>query len=95
MQIHLYATLRLKTGRAAVEVQAGPGDTVRDAIHELLDRHPVLSTDVLTDKGELTRHIHVFLDGRNVRLLDGLDTVIRQGDKLEIFAAVGGGGTLV
>jgi molybdopterin synthase sulfur carrier subunit len=91
MQIKVYATLRLKIGQATLDVQAGPGDTVRDAVHELLARYPVLAPDVMGDDEELVRHVHIFLNGRNVRLLDGLDTLIQDGQKLDIFPPVGGG----
>ena len=91
MQIKVYATLRLKIGQAKIDVQAGPGDTVRDAVHELLERHPVLGSDVVGDDEDLVRHVHIFLNGRNIRLLDGLDTVIQEGQKLDIFPPVGGG----
>jgi molybdopterin synthase sulfur carrier subunit len=91
MQVKLYATLRAKVGETSITVKAGPGDTVRDAITELLERYPVLSPDVVSDEQELVNHVHIFLNGRNVRLLDGLDTVIQEGQKLDIFPPVGGG----
>lgn len=91
MQVKVYATLRQKVGQAKIDVQAGPGDTVGDAIHEVLDKHPVLAPDVMGDDDKLVDHVHIFLNGRNVKLLDGLDTVIQEGQKLDIFPPVGGG----
>ena len=91
MRVKVYATLRLKIGQAEIDVKAGPGDTVRDALRELLQQYPVLAPDVMTEDGELVEHVHVFLNGRNVRLLDGLDSVIREGQRLDIFPPVGGG----
>lgn len=94
MQVKVYATLRLKIGRATIDVSAGPGDTVRDALREVLEQYPVLGPHLMSDEGELVDHVHVFLNGRNVRLLDGLDTVIQEGQKLDIFPPVGGGNHL-
>jgi len=91
MQVKVYATLRMKVGRAEIDVSAGPGDTVRDAIRDVLKQYPALRSDLMSDEGELAKHIHAFLNGRNVRLLDGLDTVIQEGQKLDIFPAVAGG----
>jgi molybdopterin synthase sulfur carrier subunit len=91
MQVKVYATLRLKIGRAAIEVEAGPGNTVRDVIREVLEQYPALGPDLMSGEGELAEHVHVFLDGRNVRLLEGLDTVIQEGQKLDIFPPVAGG----
>ncbi len=91
MQVKVYATLRLKIGRAEIDVPAGPGDTVRDAVYEALEQYPALRADLLSDEGELAKGVHVFLGGRNVRLLNGLDTLIREGQTLDIFPPVAGG----
>jgi molybdopterin synthase sulfur carrier subunit len=91
MQVKVYATLRLKIGRARVDVSAGPGDTVRDALLEVLEQYPALRTDLLSDEGKLAGRVHVFLGGRNVRLLEGLDTLIQEGQTLDIFPPVAGG----
>ena len=70
---------------------AGPGDTVRAAIQQVLERYPVLAPHLMNDDQELVDHVHVFLNGRNVRLLDGLESVIQEGQRLDIFPPVGGG----
>jgi molybdopterin synthase sulfur carrier subunit len=91
MDVKVYATLRMKIGQARIEVSAGPGDPVRKAITELLERYPVLAPDVMADEERLVDHVHIFLNGRNIRLLDGLDTVIQEGQRLDVFPPVGGG----
>jgi molybdopterin synthase sulfur carrier subunit len=91
MEVRVYATLRLKTGQASIDIQSGPGDTVRDAIGQVLELYPVLAPDMLTDDGELADHVQVFLNGRNIRLMQGLDSVIQEGQRLNIFPPVGGG----
>jgi molybdopterin synthase sulfur carrier subunit len=95
VRIKLYATLRLKVGQPEIEVPAGPGDTVRDAIRQLLEQYPVLAPNVLSEQGELVDHVQVMLNGRNVRLLDGLDTMIKDGGKLDVFPPIAGGSGLV
>jgi molybdopterin synthase sulfur carrier subunit len=91
MEVKVYATLRIKIGQPKITVNAGPGDTVRDAIREVLERYPILTADVMSDDTELANHVNIFLNGRNVRLLDGLDTVIQNGQRLDLFPPVGGG----
>jgi molybdopterin synthase sulfur carrier subunit len=91
VRVKLYATLRLKIGQPEVEVQAGPGDTVRDALCQLLEQYPVLAPHVLSAQGELVDHVQVMLNGRNVRLLDGLDTLLQEGQKLDVFPPIAGG----
>jgi molybdopterin synthase sulfur carrier subunit len=91
MEVKVYATLRMKIGQASIEVEAGPGDTVRQAVTEVLERFPVLAPDIMADEEELVNHVHIFLHGRNIRLLDGLDTEIQEGQRIDIFPPVGGG----
>ncbi len=90
MKVKLYATLRPLVGASSVEVNAGPGDTVRTVLNELLERYPVLQDELLQD-GEISPRIHIFLNGREVRYSGGLDMVLPENADLRIFPPVGGG----
>ncbi len=45
----------------------------------------------LVKNGELSPFINVFVNGENIRYLDGLRTVIRKGDEVSVVPAVAGG----
>lgn len=89
--IKVYATLRLKIGQAEIHVSASHGDTVRDAVGEMLAQFPTLTPFVLSNEEELADHVNILVNGRNIRLLDGLDTVIEEGQRLDIFPPIAGG----
>jgi molybdopterin synthase sulfur carrier subunit len=91
MVVKVYATLRLKIGQPTIDVDTGPGETVRAAIRALVEQYPMLTESILGEDGELVEHVHVFLGSRNVRLLQGLDTIIQEGQQLDVFPPVGGG----
>jgi len=91
MQIRIFATLRQLTGQAAVEVQAGSGDSVRLALDQLVAQHPILKDKVWDERGDLSSTVNVFVNGRNIIWLDGLDTVWAEGDSVAIFPPVAGG----
>lgn len=91
MQIRVFATLRQLTGQAAVEVQAGPGDSVRLALEQLVAQHPILKDKVWDEQGGLSSTVNVFVNGRNIIWLDGLNTVLVEGDSVAIFPPVAGG----
>ncbi len=91
MKIKLFATLRPLVGASEVEVDAGPGNTVGEALAELVQRYPQLRPEIFTAEGELQDRVHVFINGRDVRYLEGLETRIKEGDELRIFPPVGGG----
>ena len=63
------------------EVDAS-GTTVREALENLVATYPALK-DRIFDGDELPQFLNVFVDGSDVRLLDGLDTELgdeRHGD---------------
>lgn len=91
MEVRVYATLRPIVGGAAVQLQSGPGDSVRALLDELLGRWPALRSELFDAEGKLHNNIHVFLNGRDVRYLDGLDMEIPAGAQIRIFPPVGGG----
>ncbi len=91
MKVKLYASLRpLVGGHSSVEVETGPGDTFRDLVDALLRRWPALRDELLQD-GDISPRIHIFLNGREIRYMDGLDMVIPEDADLRIFPPVGGG----
>jgi molybdopterin converting factor small subunit len=66
------------------------GATVREVLSSLVAAYPGLSERVF-DGDELPQFLNVFLDGADVRLLDGLETEVPEGAKLLLLPAVAGG----
>ena len=91
MQIQVYATLRPIVGGSAVMLDAGPGDTFRAMLDELTNRWPSMKAELFDQDGELNTNIHVFVDGRDIRYLGGLDKTIPEDGDIRIFPPVGGG----
>ncbi|GAB7009298.1 ubiquitin-like small modifier protein 1 [Halorubrum trueperi] len=90
MEWKLFADLSEIVGDRVAPVAAGPGDTVGDALDDLLDAHPDLRDRILDD-GEVADHINVLRNGRSVYHDDGLETTIEAGDELALFPPVSGG----
>lgn len=91
MEIRLYATLRLVTGRSSIDVTTGPGDTVRTLLAELATSWPTLKNRLFRADGTLNPSIHLFINGRDFRYLGGLETVIPPDAEICLFPPVGGG----
>jgi sulfur-carrier protein len=91
MQVRVYATLRPIVAGSTVTLEAGPGATFRDLLDEMVVRWPALKQELFDAKGELSTGIHVFLNGRDIRYLDGMDMVIPEDAEIRIFPPVGGG----
>ena len=91
MRVRIFATLRSFVGAKEVEVDVEAGDTVRNMLDKLTAEYPALSKRVLDDEGNLQSSINVFVNGRNIKFLDGLNSTIQDGDRLALFPPVGGG----
>jgi sulfur-carrier protein len=66
------------------------GDTVAEVIDDLVERYPALERQLLED-GEPAGFVNVFLDGEDVRTLDGVDTPVRNGSTIILLPAMAGG----
>ncbi|BDG59646.1 ubiquitin-like small modifier protein 1 [Caldinitratiruptor microaerophilus] len=92
MEVRLYASLRDVAGTRVVTVPAKPGETVGEVLGRVFARHPALRPLVLSPDGSgLLPHVLVFLSGRSIRELQGLDTPVGEDDELALFPPVGGG----
>ena len=72
----------------ALEVPAG---TVGEALVALRDKAPAALDRIMDEQGSVRRHVNVFVDGENIRFLDGLSTPARDGATIVVIAAVSGG----
>ncbi|AFZ72355.1 ubiquitin-like small modifier protein 1 [Natronobacterium gregoryi] len=87
----LFADLAEYADDKHVAVDVSAGDTVGDALEELLEDVPALEGRVLDD-GELRSQINVLRNGTNVLVeADGLETELEDGDELALFPPVSGG----
>jgi sulfur-carrier protein len=87
--VRIPPVLREETGGSrSVEVA---GSTVAEALDDLFGQHPALR-DRVTEDGELSRFINVYVNDRDVRYRDGLDTEIGTDDTIILLPAMAGGG---
>jgi sulfur-carrier protein len=92
MKVNFYATLRQITGQKTIEFDLAAGITVQQLLDAVLARYPEMQEDLLDENGRLYGHIHLFINGRDAPYLDnGLATIIKPKDKVDLFPAVGGG----
>ncbi|MCA1587318.1 MAG: MoaD/ThiS family protein [Chloroflexi bacterium] len=86
--VRIPPVLREETGGdRTVEVR---GATVAEALEELFVRHPQLRQRVTQD-GELSPFINVYVNDRDVRYRDGLATEIGPDDTVILLPAMAGG----
>ena len=91
MRVRFFATLRQFVGAKEVEVNVGPGDTVRHALQQLEAEYPALQGRILGEQRDLKKSLNIFVSGRSIKFKQGLDTVLQEGDVLAIFPPLAGG----
>ena len=65
--------------------------TVREALALIGQQWPALTDRVLTEQGELRRHVNVFVGEESIRFLNGLHTDVDDNATITIVPAVSGG----
>jgi len=92
MKVNFYATLRPIVGQKTIELDISEGVTVQQLLESVLARYPDLRAELVDENGQLYRHVHLFVNGRDAPFLENaMNYRIKPGDKIDIFPAVGGG----
>ena len=81
--------LRAATGGESA-VQAS-GATVGEVLEQVYARHAELRERIAGDDGSVRRFVNVYVDGEDMRFLDGLETPVRDGGEVQVLPAVAGG----
>jgi len=89
--VKLFGEFREAAGRDKVELELPPGSSCGQALRELAKLEPEVGRILFTGAGQLRDHLHVFINGRNVATLQGLDTPLAAGDVVNFFPPIGGG----
>lgn len=93
MNVNFYATLRQIVGQKTISFKLQPPISIRELLDEIIKHYPPIQHELLDEAGNLFPHVHIFVNGRDVPyLVNGMETVIDQTDKIDVFPAVGGGG---
>jgi molybdopterin converting factor small subunit len=88
-------TLRIPTplrpyveGVSEIEIKV---ETVGQALDEVTGRYPDLRKHLYSEEGELRPFVNLFINDEDVRYLQGIDTPVKEDDKLMILPSIAGG----
>ena len=79
---------RMTNGQDKVELQEAALSTM---IETLEADYPGIKERLIDENGELRYFVNIYLNGEDVRFLQGLDTAAAAGDEISIVPAVAGG----
>jgi molybdopterin converting factor small subunit len=87
-RVRIPPQLRQEVGGAR-EVPAA-GANVRELLDDLMERFPALRSQLVEDE-EIAPFVNVYVEGEDVRTLDGLDTPVEPGQTVILLPAMAGG----
>ena len=89
VQVRIPSALCAETdGHAQLSVS---GDTVREALQQLIEAYPALRPMLWDDGGTLRPQVSVYVNDMHVRYLEGLETSLAAGDEVYVVPLVMGG----
>ncbi len=87
IQVKLFGNLRQYAGQATV---AASGATIQELLLDLCTTFPALGSAIF-DQGQLQSYVRVMINGRDIELAEGLDTLVNERDQVAIFPPIAGG----
>jgi molybdopterin synthase sulfur carrier subunit len=78
----------MTNGQDKVEMEAS---NLADMIERLESSYPGFKERLIDENGELRYFVNIYLNGEDVRFLEGLATAAKSGDEISIVPAVAGG----
>ncbi|MFW9933947.1 MAG: ubiquitin-like small modifier protein 1 [Candidatus Thorarchaeota archaeon] len=87
--VRMFTSLRALTGIRETQLKAEDVQEVIDTLSKQFGEK--FDKMVLEPDGSLKSYFHVLVNGRHVRLQQGLQTPLSEGDVVAIFPPIGGG----
>lgn len=67
------------------------GNSVAELLENTLQRYPGLRPHLFDSSGEMRRHFNIFVNGVHIRELAGMETILKDEDKVIFMASAAGG----
>lgn len=67
------------------------GATIQELIDNLESQFPGVKSRLCDDSGQIKRYVNVFVNGEEIRTLQGADTAVAENDEVSIIPAMAGG----
>lgn len=79
---------RLTNGQEKVEVSEGSLESIIDSLEQSFSG---IKGRLCDDQGGLRTFVNIYINGEDVRFLEGINTPVKDGDEISIVPAVAGG----
>lgn len=76
-------------GKSEVDVK---GANISEALADLTAQYPAIKPHIFNEGGELRPFVNLFVGESNIKDLQGVETPIKDGDKVMLIPSIAGGG---
>lgn len=80
--------MKFTGGVSRLEIEAA---TVREMLDALIALHPELRGQIFAADGGQQRFLNIFVNGLDVRFIDGMNSTLAAGDEVQLVPAIAGG----
>ena len=92
VEVKFFTSLREITGKKADEIQLQSVITVEELLTLLSEKYGKKFREyIYNKKGKVQDFLSFLVNGKNINVLQGFDTELKQGDTIAIIPPVGGG----
>jgi len=76
------------SGQSDVNVN---GANISEVLSDLTTQYPTIKPHLFSDSGDLRPFVNLFVGEHNIKDLQGVDTVVEDGDKIMLIPSIAGG----
>ncbi len=91
MSVSVRIPTPLRSLTADQDMVQAAGETLQHLVLDLERQFPGIGDRIVDEDGEIRRFVNLFVNGEDVRFLEGLRTSLGDGDEVSIVPAVAGG----
>jgi len=91
MSVRVRIPTPLRRFTANAEEVGVNGDTIGAVVDDLERKFPGMKERLCDDQGRVRRFVNIYVNGDDIRFLNGLESHVNDGDEIAIVPAIAGG----
>ena len=68
-----------------------PAVTVQEVVDQVIEQYPSIKFHLVDANGNMRKHFNIFINGTHIRELNGMDSPLKDEDKVILMASAAGG----
>lgn len=91
MSVRVRVPTPLRRFTSGADEVSASGATVASVVENLEQHHPGIKERICDEEGKIRRFVNIFVNGDDIRFLNNLETMVKDGDEVSIVPAIAGG----